>query len=262
MKTITRILILCLVVFFSSQSPSPAQENAESPPRLKKLLDAQIELERVKHVTREERAALISQFISFVEEHIEIQKETPRVEAAFALLGRLSATESVDTLVKYAGYPNFFVRKDGSWAEFGPNRRGPITLWAEVELRDYPAAAALIKIGEPSLDAVIRKIAAGEDLGAESTALHEVLRRLDGPAVRTRLARAIRAARKPEVKERLITTVIALELKKEEASLTPEELQKRRQREVQEILEQLQGPLRNENERAADSDAEAGKPPL
>jgi hypothetical protein len=116
------------------------------------------------------------------------------VNDALSALGDIQAVESVEQLVSHIGYP-FTSESDDALSDFLP----PMSVYKDNQL---PTVKTLVKLGEPSISPVIRKLATTDEL-TERLAGILVLRDLRVPFIRERLAQAERSARDQNEKTRL-----------------------------------------------------------
>jgi hypothetical protein len=138
-----------------------------------------------------------------------------------SVLGDLRATEAIDVLVKHIGYP---------WTAKIDDR--VIVSPARIAFGGSgPAVDALVRIGEPCVDAVIWKIRTTK-VQEERIACVNVLRRLGIPFTRERLEKSKRTA--TEKAEASLDEALRLY----DEWLSPEERAKRMQKKLTELMEE------------------------
>jgi hypothetical protein len=97
------------------------------------------------------RKMLIAQLIDIVDDEEDRAHNKASVETAMYILGEMRALEAIDVLVDHLGFP--FTENGGITVMHG----GMMFQRLEDAGRMYPGVDALIKIGEPCLDAVLAK---------------------------------------------------------------------------------------------------------
>jgi len=99
---------------------------------------------------------LIAKLIDIIKEKENLLNNQPSVRAAIFILGEMRAVEAIDVLVDQIGFPRIYEGEAGIVGLEGGTmfHRGLKNIG-----KVYPAAGALIKIGEPCLDAVVTKLA-------------------------------------------------------------------------------------------------------
>lgn len=105
------------------------------------------------------RKELLRQLIGIIEEQKNRINRQSSVRVAMYVLGEMRAVEAVDVLVKYIGFPRIYEGEAGI-----VSLDGGTMLYRDLnKIRSvYPPADALIKIGEPCIDAVISKVGSAE----------------------------------------------------------------------------------------------------
>lgn len=197
-----RLLILG-IVFAGSAATLLA---AESTRPMKTVRDKTVRMllsdfktqEKAKKQILEERKKTISELTAIVADPENHVYRSESVRKAMSCLGELRALEGIEVLVTYIGFP--WVHHPDAGEYPGPAVGGRNSPGHPIE-RLLPAIPALINIGEPCIDAVIRKLCTTDNV-LEHKACVAVLKNLEQhPSVREKLERAIKQgkARKPEV---------------------------------------------------------------
>ncbi len=136
----------------------------------------------------EERAKLISRlgaFISDPDNHV--RRRRASVERAMLMLGHLHATQGIKPLVAYISFP--YLQRPVTEPAIVMIVTGGTLLRPAVEMQ--PAISALVCIGQPCVNEVIKKLGTTGD-GLEADACMEVLKRLsERPSVRAKLQSAL-----------------------------------------------------------------------
>lgn len=178
---LSRLAAFCLVVL------TPLSASFGQPPEVVRALlsDSEAERKRAEKQILSERDILVAALISTIREEDNRFKRPNSVRRAMRLLGQLRAPDGVDVLIEHIGFPIL--------AEFGTPRGGTgggyLVGKSPSEL--FPAVNALIVIGEPSIQPIIKRIA-DEDGVVERRAYIEVLRELEKrTAIRERFAQEI-----------------------------------------------------------------------
>jgi hypothetical protein len=135
-----------------------------------------------------ERNSTISQLISAIEEKADRSSNHAFVRDAMTVLGDIRASEAIDVLVRHIAYPRTATIEDRQFTSAGRISIGDAGL---------PAIDALVKIGEPCVDAVIMKIRT-TTVANERIACVGVLRRLKVPFMRERLGAAVAVSNERE----------------------------------------------------------------
>ena len=103
------------------------------------------------------RKELVGELIAIIREKENRVRKKPSVEAAMFVLGEMRAVECVELLVENIGFP--YVREPDSEPRPGPRGgMGTIVYGLKGIQKVYPGVEALIKIGEPCLGTIIRKL--------------------------------------------------------------------------------------------------------
>lgn len=149
----------------------------------------------------EERAKLISQLTVLISDPDNHVHRPASVETAMWILARLRAPEGVNVLVTYIGFPDVHHPQADEYP-------GIVTggMFNKTTRQRLPAIGALIHIGEPCVDEVVKKLWT-TDGGLEADACVEVLKELSQrPSVRAKLQSAIQrsAPRKRESLRKLL----------------------------------------------------------
>lgn len=184
-----------------------AQEQANPPRAVDMLLSKSYEeRQQGRKMILEQRARLVSELMRIITQPGNYSRRGESVRDAMAMLGELRAAEASETLAKHIGFPLATHPETGEQGPLHRALRSP-------ELKgSLPAIAALVKIGEPSLDAIIDKLQTAES-SLERRACQEVLKQLNPRcSVRARLQTAMDKADQSS-RERLRQT---LELLKDE----------------------------------------------
>jgi hypothetical protein len=154
------------------------------------------------------RKRLIKQLIEIITEEQNRRGKRAVVNSAMLVLGEMRAVEAVDVLVEYIGFPELIAPGWATPHQIGGMGRGTHRL---------PAVDALIKIGEPCLDAVMGKLA-GTESGLAQKACLRVLRGLrDREYVIYMLEKAVEKEKDPKRIENLQRAIERLTPKKKEA---------------------------------------------
>jgi hypothetical protein len=222
MRMTTRVTIMILLALVVNWVSLNAQEPGISSDRTGRLLSEDRE---VRALARREfaadRSALIAKLSRAIEEKAQRTSNEPVVEDLMSVLGDMRATEAIDVLVKHIGYPTTAKIDDGVH-----------TSAARIYFFDGgPAVGALVRIGEPCVDAVIWRIRTTK-LQVERIACVSVLRRLGIPFTRDRLEQSKKTATETAEEASLDE---ALRLYDEWVS--PEERVERIQKKLEEIWE-------------------------
>jgi len=135
-----------------------------------------------------DRSILIEKLCAFVAEPKNHSTHRATVSDAISLLGKLRAIEAAEVLVENIGFPDVMPPDADAQPEviFSFGRLRP------VEER-LPAIAALIEIGEPSVDRVIKKMLTTGNL-VEYSSCVAVLKGLDTPSIRAKVERVMPTA--------------------------------------------------------------------
>lgn len=120
------------------------------------------------------RKSLIAGLIKIVEQKENRIKKEPSVRAAIFVMGEMRAVEAIEMLVDHIGFP--YVQEGGDEPRPGPPAgMGSLKRGLRGAQKTYPAVAALVKIGEPCLGAVITKIASTENVNERKACLGVLL---------------------------------------------------------------------------------------
>lgn len=96
-----------------------------------------------------ERASLVAQLTTMVDEQEDWEERAEQAKAAAYLLGEMRAVEAVPALVQFINLER---------AGLGPMLPAPLAPVSSADLWTLPAVRALVKIGEPCLDAVMSRL--------------------------------------------------------------------------------------------------------
>ena len=115
------------------------------------------------------RKNLISGLINIIEQKENRMKKETSVRAAIFILGEMRAVEAVQVLVGHIGFPHVYeytgefipVVAEGGMLQKGLKRIGKV----------YPAADALIKIGEPCQGHIIDKLSSADSVSEQKACL-------------------------------------------------------------------------------------------
>jgi len=197
------------LMIFAGDNPMPSNVVQRTPHEAVRMLvsDSLDEPERGKQLILEERRELISQLSAIISDPQNHVRRGNAVEKAMFLLGEFRAPEAIKVLVTYIGFP--YVNHPGGGQYPGPlETTGTISKPIEELL---PAIPALIKMGEPCIDEVIKKLSTADHV-LEIKACQTVLKKVnEPPSVRTKLERAIEGAA-PRKREQLRKTLEMLDL--------------------------------------------------
>jgi hypothetical protein len=197
------------LTIFAGDNPMPSNVVDQTRKEAVRLLlsESLDEPERGKQLILEERRELISQLSAIVSDPQNHVRHSYSVEQAMSVLGELRAPEATKVLVTYIGFPHVPHPEAGEYPG-PPFSGGQLNKTIEQLL---PAVPALIKIGEPCVDEVIKKLSTTDNL-LEIKACQTVLKKLNQPpSVRARLERAIEGAA-PRKREQLKKTLEMLDL--------------------------------------------------
>jgi hypothetical protein len=138
---------------------------------LERLLSNDVNvIEEAKDELIATRRNLIEGLIKIVNQKENRIKREASVRAAIIVLGEMRAVEAVELLVDNIGFP--YVMEPWSEPRPGPPAgMGTIGLGLSRIQKTYPAVGALVKIGEPCLNAVINKIASTENVNEQKACL-------------------------------------------------------------------------------------------
>jgi hypothetical protein len=135
------------------------------------------------HVVKE-IDSLVSKLCEMVDDRVNHLQRPNAVSSAMTLLGHLRAVRAVDVLVKHIGFP--YVGHPVNSGQGGIIGGEGGDLHKATEQR-HPAVGALISIGEPCVDRVIRELATTDHV-VKVAACEAVLQRLAGKrAIRDKL---------------------------------------------------------------------------
>jgi hypothetical protein len=197
------------------------QESGSASDRFQRLLskDREARLQARRELV-EDRKALIAQLSSAIQEKAQQTSNEHVVRELMSVLGDIRATEAIDVLVRHIGYPRT--------AKIDDRTHDGITGFSFMD--SGPAVDALVRIGEPCVDAVIWKIRTTK-VREERVACVAVLRRLKSPFMRQRLEKSKKTA--TEKAEASLDEALRLY----DEWLPPEERVMRMQRTIKEFLE-------------------------
>lgn len=135
-----------------------------------------------------ERKMITKELITLIRDKKNWLRHPDSVRRAMHTLGEMRATEGIDVLVEHVIYPLTF-ELDTAPGLVGGNR---LTDKSASEL--FPAVNALVAIGEPTVDAIVKRIPktdSWQELAAYSSVLGKLEKRAN---VRERLDRAVQTA--------------------------------------------------------------------
>lgn len=200
---------MAVLTNFAGESPMPSNVVQRTPNEAIEMLASgnSNEAQQAKEVILEERRELISELSAIISDPQNRVQRRDAVEKAMSLLGELRAPEGVKVLVAHIGFPR---ERDPETGELAIEViHGGMFAKTIDEL--LPAVGALIDIGEPCIDEVIKKLSTTDDL-LEIKACQTVLQKLNQPpSVRARLERAIGGAA-PRKQDQLKKTLQMLDL--------------------------------------------------
>jgi len=145
------------------------------------------------------RAEEVSALIAIVANDENLVTRSESVGAAMFVLGKMRAIEAAETLAANVAFPDVLPGR----AEYLKARvRRPAYPLGHLPLSRRPAAEALVNIGEPSLPAVIEKLATTGNV-TEQVACLQVLHELRGDDSARALEHALACQEDPKKRERL-----------------------------------------------------------
>jgi hypothetical protein len=168
----------------------------------------------------EDRRDLIAKLSRAIEEKTQRTSNEHVVGELMSVLGDMQATEAIDVLVKHISYPRT--------AKIDDRVRDGVSGFSFID--SGPAVDALVRIGEPCVDAVIWKIRTTK-VQEERIACVGVLRRLKTPFMRERLEKPKTTA--TETAEASLNEALRFF----DEWISPEERVKRIQRKLEEHFE-------------------------
>jgi hypothetical protein len=216
-----RLRVVIIGSLFLCSTCVDGQEPSGASDRIERLLseDRQARAQARREVFQD-RKALISQLSSAIEAKAQRTSNEHVVGEWMSILGDLRANEAIDVLVKHIGYPRTAKIDD----------RVPTSAARVYFSSSGPAVDALVRIGEPCVDAVIWKIRTTK-VREERIACVSVLRRLGIPFTRERLEKSKTTA--TETAEASLNEALQLF----DEWISPEERVKRIQRKLEEQFE-------------------------
>ena len=147
----------------------------------------------------------VSQLAAIIDDPENHVHNSGAVQDAMRTLGALHATEGIDILIAYIGFPLVHHPKAPEY----PQSVDGGTFGKPIE-QLFPAVGALIEIGDPCVPRVIKKLGETKSV-LEERACIAVLRRLSArPSVREQLLKAIKRA-PPERRENLSKALAGLD---------------------------------------------------
>lgn len=153
------LILLCLSTLFAMQRCRNEKKAMPAPEKAKELTAVQRLMSKdgeVLYTARDElvagRKELIGQLIDIIRKKENRIYNKTRVRAAMYILGEMRAVEAVEVLVEHLGFPH--TGEGGVVVMHG----GMLGSSLKAAGKMYPGVDALIKIGEPCLDAVVAKL--------------------------------------------------------------------------------------------------------
>jgi hypothetical protein len=149
------------------------------------LSDSEQERKNAESQIIKDRNIMVMKLVALIREEDNRFKRPDSVDRAMRLLGEMRAPAGVDILVEHIGFPIL--------AEFGTPRGGTggKSQMGKSPADLFPAVNALIAIGQPSIEPILKKIANDDDVVARRAYI-EVLRELENrTAIRKRFVREI-----------------------------------------------------------------------
>jgi hypothetical protein len=202
---------LVALTIFAGDNPMPSSIVQRTANQAVGMLasDTLEEPERGKQLILQERTELISQLSAIISDSQNHVRRPDAVEKAMSLLGEFRAPEASKVLVTYIGFPCVKHPEAGEYPRASGSRELRSAVGAIERL--LPAVPALMKIGEPCIDEVIKKLSTADHV-LEIKACQTVLKNLnEPPSVRAKLERAIEGAA-PRKREQLKKTLEMLDL--------------------------------------------------
>lgn len=177
------LIASCAIVLMGTQGCRNKEDTLPKPEEIKDISaverlmakDGQ-EIAAARNELVASRKRLIGQLIDIIEEQENRSHEKTSVQAAMYILGEMRALEAIDVLVGHLGFP--FTENEGVIVIHG----GMMFRKLEDAGRMYPGVDALIKIGEPCLDAVLAKQKSPVERATPYVAVMVVLRGRDWTA--------------------------------------------------------------------------------
>ena len=126
------------------------------------------------------RGELVDELIAIVRTCVNDPAKEESAKAAMRILGEMRAVEAAEVLASYVAFPQVVPYDPGGLA---PERGGLRHFW--------PAAEALLKIGDPAIPRVVAKVPTTDDITEQRTCLAVLVKLTDGAAVRGMLTQAI-----------------------------------------------------------------------
>jgi hypothetical protein len=207
-----KTLVLALLCLGIALCATPGQPQKEQPPVARLLSDDYNTIEQAKRELFADRAHLISQLVSIVDDEQNLRTKTYSVEAAMLALGDMRAIKAIPVLVAHIGFPDIvppgstfsgdIMKSFGGFhrtMSFGHPYSGAPQVW--------PAVAALIKIGEPCLPQVITKLVNADNVFDINACLGVLLGLRDRPTIAAMLRDAMDKETDEIKKERLQHTI-------------------------------------------------------
>lgn len=193
---------------FAGDNPMPANNGQRTESKGVRMLLSQNLRERQqgRREISQERAELVSQLSAIIDDPQNHLYRRDAVESAMTLLGELRAPEAVDVLVSHIGFPHVPHPEAGELACLEVDGG----VFGKTIGQLLPAVPALIRIGEPSVEAVIKRLSTTDNV-LEIEACRAVLKKLDQSAsLRARLQKALKHAA-PAKQEQLKDTLQMLD---------------------------------------------------
>ncbi len=156
--------------------------------------DPQVQQEAQERIL-EEQQNLIAQLSAIISDPDNHAHRSNAVAKAMAILGESRDPGSVKVLVTYIGFPYVKHPEAGEY----PGPFVSMGVFNKTIEQLLPAVPALISIGEPCVDEVIKKLEATDSLIYEAAACEAVLKKLSQrPSVRSKLELALEHNKTPK----------------------------------------------------------------
>ncbi len=164
-----------------------AQEAAPRQPAVERL--ASEDLAAIEEAEREllaARAKLVAELLGIVRKHVQDRQKEPSAKAAMRILGEMRAAEAAEVLASYVGFPQVAPYDPGG---LGPGRGGFRRFW--------PAAQALVEIGQPCVAHTMAKLHETGDIIEQRACLAVLVKLGQADAVKAMLTEAMNEERNP-----------------------------------------------------------------
>jgi len=173
------------------------------PTLLQRLLsDDTHEIREAENEIITSRKRLIEDLKSMVGKSENRTRRQLSVRAAILILGEMRAVECVELLVQNIEFP--YVREPDSEPRPGPPvGAGTIGVGLKAVERSYPAVQSLVKIGEPCIDEIMKKLSVTNNVAELNACLAVLVGLRDRPYVIGMLERAVEEETDPKHVERL-----------------------------------------------------------